>query len=287
MILDPRLKATLLRFQRNELTEHYIYNRLARTVKGKNREIFEHIAKDELDHHDNFSRHTGEAVKPDKLKANFYIFVSKIFGLTFAIKLMEKGENSAHRSYGKYIKQMPELKGIIRDEHTHEHELIHMIDEEKLSYLSSMVLAVNNAIEELTGVVVGFTFALRDTKLIGVTALITGIAATLSMAASEYLSQKSEGDGKNPVKAAVYTGIVYLITVALIVGPYFIFKDYFTALSVSISLVVVIVWIFSLFVAVVKDISFKKSFLEVLAISGIVVAVSYAIGSVIRITFLK
>lgn len=287
MAMETKLKRTLLRFQRNELTEHYIYNRLAKAAKGRNREIFESIAKDELEHYNRFRSYTEATVKPDRLRSGFYLLIAKIFGLTFAIKLMEKGENNAHHAYARYVKQMPELKGIIRDEHSHEHDLIRMIDEERLSYLSSMVLAVNNAIEELTGVVVGLTFALRDTKMIGVTAVITGIAATLSMAASEYLSQKSEGDSKNPAKAAVYTGIVYLLTVVLIVGPFFILDHYFAALGLSVGLVVVIVWVFSLFVAVVKEISFKKSFFEVLAISGIVVLISYVMGTVIRMVFLK
>jgi hypothetical protein len=47
--------------------------------------------------------------------------------------------------------------------------------------------------------------------MIGKTALISGLAATLAMVASEYLSQKAEsGQDSYAAKAALYTGIVYM-----------------------------------------------------------------------------
>ncbi|MEI7543082.1 MAG: VIT1/CCC1 family protein, partial [bacterium] len=188
MELTVELKKQIMQFQKNEMTEFNIYSNLGKSQKGKNAEIFMHIAKDEAGHYARFKNITGEDVGPDKFKVSFYLFLANTFGPTFAIKLMEAGENSAHKVYTKVLNDMPQLKSITNDELSHEHDLIHMIDEGKLKYLSSMVLAVNNALEELTGVVVGLTFALRDAKLIGFTAVITGIAATLAMTASEYLS---------------------------------------------------------------------------------------------------
>jgi VIT1/CCC1 family predicted Fe2+/Mn2+ transporter len=285
--ISGELKKTVLKFQKNEMTEYYIYEELSKNEKGVNADIFLRISKDEALHYAHFKKITGVDVGPDKFRVFFYIMLSKIFGLTFAIKLMEGGENSAHRSYTSVLKSLPELKPIVSDEMMHEHELIGMIDEEKLDYLSSMVLAINNSLEELTGVVVGLSFALRDAKLIGFTALITGIAATISMAASEYLSQKAEGGtNASPVKAAVYSGIVYLITVAMIVGPFFIMPNYVHALALSIGDGIVIIFLFSAFMSVVKGMKFKKSFLEVLTITSIVVAISYGIGTAIRLFFL-
>jgi VIT1/CCC1 family predicted Fe2+/Mn2+ transporter len=45
---------------------------------------------------------------------------------------------------------------------------------------------------ELTGALSGLTLAFRNTRLIAMAGLITGIAASLSMAGSEYLATKSE-----------------------------------------------------------------------------------------------
>ena len=68
-----------------------------------------------------------------------------------------------------------------------------MIDEEKVKHIGSMVLGINDALVEITGTLAGLTFALQNSALVGLAGLITGIAATLSMGASEYLSQNSEG----------------------------------------------------------------------------------------------
>jgi hypothetical protein len=85
-----------------------------------------------------------------------------------------------------------------------------------------MVLVINNSIQENTGIVVGLTFALANALLVGKTALISGIAATLAMVASEYLSQKAESaDASAPRKAAMYTGAIYLFVVAVVVTPFF------------------------------------------------------------------
>ena len=49
---------------------------------------------------------------------------------------------------------------------------------------------------EFTGALAGYTFALQNTRLVAVTGLITGVAASLSIATSKYLSTKSEGNAK-------------------------------------------------------------------------------------------
>ena len=59
-----------------------------------------------------------------------------------------------------------------------------------------MVLGLNDALVEFTGALAGYTFALQNTLLVAMTGLITGVAASLSMATSEYLSTKSEENAK-------------------------------------------------------------------------------------------
>jgi VIT1/CCC1 family predicted Fe2+/Mn2+ transporter len=95
-----------------------------------------------------------------------------------------------------------------------------LLDEELLRYAGSIVLGLNDALVELTGALAGFTLALQNTRLIALTGLITGVAAALSMAASEYLSTRSEGGGRSPLRASLYTGTAYIITVFLLILPY-------------------------------------------------------------------
>ena len=68
-----------------------------------------------------------------------------------------------------------------------------MIREKQLDYVGSIVLGLNDALVELTGALAGLTLALQNTRLIAIAGLITAIAASFSMAASEYLSNKSDG----------------------------------------------------------------------------------------------
>ena len=112
---------------------------------------------------------------------------------------------------------IPDAETILRKDEAHKKQIMTLtdqLDEERLHYVSSIVLGLNDAIVEFTGMLAGLTFALQDSKLIAITGLVAGISASLSMAATEYLSQRSEeGHDKRlkPSKAAIYTGITYII----------------------------------------------------------------------------
>ncbi len=143
---------------------------------------------------------------------------------------MEMGEDDATEKYTEIAKRIPEAKSIADDEIVHEKMLIDMIDEERIGYIGSMVLGLNDALVELTGALAGLSFAIQNTRIIGFIGLITGISAAMSMSASEYLSKKSEKGKKSPLKASFYTGIAYILTVLMLVLPYFLIEKYYFAL---------------------------------------------------------
>lgn len=278
----------LIAFQRNEVTEHIVYSAFAKRATGENKRILEQIATDELRHYHQFKRFTGIDIMPDRLKAAFYIFCAKIFGLTFGIKLMENGEKRAEIAYEHFEGNMPEIVRIVRDEYKHEKELISMIGEERLAYMSSMVLALNNSIQEFTGISVGLTFAMQNGGLIGATVLISGLAATLAMSASEYLSQKAEGahdKGIKPIRAVLYSGSIYLFIVLTIVTPYFYMKNCYHALMIAIASVLFIIVVFTFFMAVVKGLRYRTVLLETLGVCAAVVLASFLIGSAAGMVF--
>ncbi len=282
--LKPETMEALLEFQRNEITEYNVYLSLAQKVDEENRKVLERIARDELRHYSILRKYTGRDVEPDAKKVLLYSMIAKVFGVTFAIKLMERGEELAQEGYEKIINEIPEAATLLREEEDHENQLIELLREERVEYVGSMVLGLNDALVELTGALAGLTFALQNAKLIGVAGLVMGVAASLSMAASEYLSRRSEGMG-NPVKGALYTGTAYILTVALMVFPFLALPDPYVALASMLSIAVVIIGVFSFFVSVVKDQSFRRMFLEMLAISLGVALVSFAVGWVARAAF--
>jgi len=144
------------------------------------------------------------------------------------------------------------------------------------------MLGMNDALVELIGALAGLTFALQNTRLVGLTGLITGISASLSMAASEYLSTKSEGEGKNPLKASLFTGTAYVLTVLLLVMPYFVFTNYYVALAVALVNALLIILVFTFFVSVVKDLSLPRTWSEMVLISLGVSLTSFVIGLIVR-----
>jgi len=284
---DTELKQRIIGIQRSEITEHFIYKRLAKLIKEKNnQELLLKIAVDELKHYEFWKGLSGETVLPNKIKIIFYTLIVRMFGLTFGVKLMESGEGKAQDVYNKLRPVVPNIDEVIQDEKRHEEELLGLIDEERLKYVSSMVLGLNDALVELTGALVGFTLALQKTMLVAVVGLITGIAAAMSMAASAYLSAKhEETDGKNPVKASIYTGVAYIFTVIILVLPYFIFSNIFICLSLVIINALIIIFLFTFYTSVAKDLSFKKRFLEMAGISLGIAAINYVIGLGVRKLF--
>jgi VIT1/CCC1 family predicted Fe2+/Mn2+ transporter len=274
----------ILTSQKNEIREHIIYEKLAQSTKdSQNRKILQRISDDELKHHNFWKQYTNKDTKPDNLKVWMYFLIAKIFGITFGIKLMERGEEKAQTTYEKISEFVPSAKEIVEDEDKHEQELIDLIDEERLRYVGSIVLGLNDALVELTGALAGLTFALQNTRLTAMAGLITGIAASLSMATSEYLSTKPEGYIKKPFKAAVYTGAAYVVTVLFLIFPCFVFADPLLCLGFTILNAVIVIFIFTFYISVAKGISFKNRFLEMVLISLGVAALTFLIAFVIKI----
>lgn len=280
--LSRKMIKEMKRMQRNEITEWVIYHKIAKRVKSKaNQEILIKIANEEKRHYEMWKELTKVEIRPSKWRIFITNLLSIIFGYTFAIKLMEKKEHGASKSY--QIMEIDIARQIAIEEQEHERELIGILDEERLHYVSSMVLGLNDALVEFTGSLAGYTFAMQNNRLITLVGLITGISATLSMAASEYLSQRSE-KGKNPLKSSLYTGGAYLVTVFLLVLPYLLLPNnmYYLALGIMLLTVVIIIAIFNYYIAVAKDLRFKKRFLEMAVISLGVAAISFVIGLLVK-----
>jgi len=285
-MVTEEIKKIIKQMQKNEITEYYIYTRIARRLKNeRDREILKKIATQEKAHAEIWGKYTGVKVKPSKIKIFFYRLLSALLGYTFTLKILERGEDKAQKNYSVLIGEIPEAEKIIKEESEHEHELISMLNEERLNYVGSIVLGLNDALVELSGALAGLSFALSDSRIISLTGLITGIAASLSMATSEYLSAKAEGR-ENPLKSALYTGVAYIITVGILILPFILFAgNRRLALGVMLFSVIFIIFVFNFYISVAKDLSFKKRFFQMSAISLGVALISFAIGLLVKGAF--
>lgn len=280
MNISEKTLNVIRKMQKNELTESIIYKKIAKFAKGdNNKETLLRLSSEEEAHAKVWQSYTNEDVKPNKLKIFKYTMIARLFGFTFAVKLMEHGELDAQKEYESIANEVPESTRIQEQEKEHEEALLQMLDEEKLQYVGSMVLGMNDALVELTGALAGFTFAMQDTKLIALAGLIIGISATFSMAASEFLSARQEGRS-DAFKSCLYTGTAYLATVALLVMPYLILGSglYLIALAWMLAMVIAEIAIFSFYISVAKDEKFKPKFLEMSIISIGVAVLSFGVS---------
>ena len=283
-MIDEKTLAAIKEFQQDEINDHVIYTKIAANLKDEeNAKKIRKLGQDEVRHTQFWEKYTGKVAKPQKIFTGLFGFMSKVLGYTFVIKLLENREEKTINAYKKLEGVIPGVDRLIQDEQEHEASLIAMLDEPHLLYSSSIVLGLNDALVELSGTLAGLTLAFQNTRMIALSGLVTGIAAALSMAASEYLSTRTEEKtSKEPLKAAVYTGIAYIVTVALLILPYLVFSSYFVALAVMMTTVFVIIAFFSFYMSVLRDDKFSKHFFSMAAISVGVALISFLFGSVIQ-----
>ena len=278
--LSAQVLEIIRKMQQNELTESVIYEKIAVFAKGEeNRQTLLRLSREERAHYEIWKKYTGIEMKPQGGKVLKYMMLARVLGFTFAVKLMEKGEENAQEEYALLAEAVPESIQIRAQEEEHEQSLLGMLDEERLQYVGSMVLGLNDALVELTGSLAGFAFALQNNRLIALSGLIVGISATFSMASSEFLAARSEGRS-DALKSCSYTGIAYLITVVLLIAPYLLFgaAQYIPALICMLVMVVLIIAGFTYYTSVAQDQPFKNRFLEMALISVGVAVVSFVVG---------
>lgn len=278
--ISKKAREIILKMQQGELTESVIYAEIAKFAKGEeNKKTLLRLAAEEKAHYEIWKKYTGVEMKPQKDKVAKFKFLARVLGFTFAVKLMENGEGNAQKEYALLAEEVEESAQIRAQEEEHEEALLGMLDEERLQYIGSMVLGMNDALVELTGSLAGFTFAMQNTRLVAVSGLIVGISATFSMASSEFLAAKNEGRS-DAFKSCLYTGIAYLITVALLILPYLILdsSQYLTALFAMIAVVILIIAGFTFYISVAKGERFRPRFFEMSLISIGVAVLSFGVG---------
>ena len=81
---------------------------------------------------------------------------------------------------------------------------------------------------------------------------------------------------------ALSTGIAYLFTVAAMIVPYLVLDNPYVSLAVMLTIVVVIILLFTYYISVAKDLPFGKRFGEMAVISLGVAAISFGIGILVK-----
>ncbi|MGB0622505.1 MAG: VIT1/CCC1 transporter family protein [Candidatus Thalassarchaeaceae archaeon] len=274
-----------------EKTEMEVYRRLANREKNsENKKIFEKISLQENNHYNILKEKTNEDVNYSIIRVQFHVLTAIFLGLTFSLKLMEKIEQNAAAEYRDLG-----YDDIAKEEDEHEKELLSLLEEDALNYLSSIILGLSDALVELTGALAGLTLAFQELRIVALAGLVTGISASFSMAASEFLATKEENENRSPIKAALFTGLSYIVTVLFLVTPYLLLdsdnpvifglEPHLQALIITFIIGLFIIALFNFYVSVAQDKSFKGKFIEMGLILLVVTFISFLIGLVLRESF--
>jgi VIT1/CCC1 family predicted Fe2+/Mn2+ transporter len=278
-------------FARDEYRSSKLYAALAvMETEAEFKHILETIAGQEESHHKFWLAHaTVKEFSLSPFAIPLAYVMRKIFGLTFTLKFLERGEDDAIDQYRAYLSvASPEiakrLQQIIADEESHEQEFLGRIKEDRVDLLGNIVLGLNDGLIELTGALVGFASAFANPRLVALAGSITGISATLSMAASAYMQARAENRA-DARKRGVSTGIAYLLVVTILVLPFLLFPAIRTSLAVMATAIVIIVSGISYYAAVIFERSFFAQAREMFIFSIGVAFIAFCIGTLVRNVF--
>ncbi|WP_323585868.1 VIT1/CCC1 transporter family protein [Aliarcobacter butzleri] len=276
-----------LKQQQNEINDYTIYKALSLFQKNEeNKKIFEKIANEEKSHYDFWVKITNKQLKAQNIIVFWYLFLVKVFGTSFALKSLEKREAEAEEFYKELFEIYPESQKIYKQETEHEFALIDMLHDKKLIYAGAIVLGMNDALVELTGTLSGIAFAFDRSIVVGLTGLIMGIAASLSMAGSAYLEAKENpSELIKPFTYSLYTGVSYILTTAILVIPFFIFDSIIESLILMFICAFIAIVSYNFYISVAKDLSFTKRVLQMSAITFGVAIISFLIGYLVKYYF--
>lgn len=276
-------------FALNEYRDYITYRELAKTeTVPAFKKILETLVEHEMEDYRFWLPYCS---KREHRISGFEVWCLKVMrrllGLTFTAKFLEGNERDAIRNYTAFLKDADDamrtrIEHILHHEKMHEKELIGQIREERVNFLSSIVLGVNDGLIELTGALVGFAFALQNHVSVVLLGTVTGIAASLSMAASAYMQARHE-TGKEPKKAGLYTGGAYLLVVVLLVLPYGLFSNIHLAVGAMFGLTLLLILGLSFYSSVLFERNFKRQAGEMLMFSLGVAGIASLLGSLVRL----
>lgn len=252
----------------------------------KNKPLLEELSIIEKRHYEELTHILGSECKTSRFRLRFFVRLGRILGIRFVIKYVEQQENRVKDKIISIFKENNERIPSIFLENDMEKELIDKLHDEKLLYVSAILLGMNDALVEFSGALAGYTLAVANSKMIAIIGMITGIAAALSMSIAEYLAIKEDKNSHlNCTRAAIYTGIAYIIAVSLLISPYFLDVNRFVSLALMVFVDIFLVFIFNYYISVTTDEKLWEKFSRMASIVLIVAFISFMIGYLVQLFF--
>ena len=219
-----------------------------------------------------------------RFSALLTLALMRILFFSLALRIMERRLRRQARRYSRLETDYSLIPGAERAVNADAASLETLCGgSDPSSFMSAVVLGLNDALVEMTGALAGFTMVLQNNRLIMLAGFTTGIAATLSMAASEFFSQKAQADGGQARLAAAYTGIAYLITVLLLLLPFMLLPEPLLALALCMVIACLIILVFTWVDSLLHGTRFLRGFLQMSGISFGVAAAIFLLSWAVRV----
>ncbi|MDO8580693.1 MAG: ferritin family protein [Candidatus Omnitrophota bacterium] len=214
----------------------------------------------------------------------------RLTGLTFTIKFLERHEHIVVKEYERVLETLSgdektQLEEIIRDEKEHENFFIGQVQETVIQYIGFIALGLADAIVEITGVHAGFLGVTNSTLFAGISGLIVGFSAAISMGSAAYLQAKQESSHRSPWVSAIATTISYIASVILLAVPYFLTQNMGYAFTLSIGVGMGLIALLTFYSAIVFDKKFLREFLETTILMLLTAAATFLLGTFLGKTF--
>ncbi len=290
-VVSPELADVARAACRDEYTDYNVYLALTKYEKNqKFKEALTGLGETERGHYEFWKKYAPDTrVSAIRLRIYFVQLLRVLLGLTFTLKFLERHENAVVRRY-RQIQHLISLEDRVRfdqmlaDEEQHENYLMEGIGEDRVKYMSFIVLGLADAVVEVAAIHAGSLGIYNRTEIAGLAGIVAGMAASIAMASAAY-AQAQQGFAGSARKSAIYTGVSYLITAVLLALPYFLTGLQVTALASSLIVGMVLVAFITYYDTVVSGRAFKRQFTELAGIILGATAALYVAGLVIRTIF--
>ena len=152
-----------------------------------------------------------------------------------------------------------------------------MVRKDKFNSAGAIVLGMHDALVSLTGLIAGLAVAMADRYVIILTAVIASVTASLSMGASNYLAVRTDG-GRRAFISALYTGVAYMATCAVLIVPFFVFENRAVEMVLMFTIAVAEIFGFNYYLGCVNHRPYMRKFLEMLGVCAGVSVIAFLIG---------
>jgi vacuolar iron transporter family protein len=278
--VSPDLARLAAESAQDEYADGAVYKALSRRERNPEfKKALENIANGEQSHYEFWKTYALDAkVSAKRLRLYIILFLRFILGLTFTLKFMERHEGKLHERYRRIAESIPladktRFQAMMDSEEGQEDLLIGKIHEDRVKYMSFIVLGLADAVVEISGIHAGSLGIYGETRLAGLAGIIAGMAASIAMGTAAY-AQAKQGFQGSAKWSAIYTGVSYMITAVFLALPYFLTGSQLGALAASLVIGVILVATMTFYDTVISARPFKRQFGE---IAGIILGASLAL----------